>query len=205
MALMIKSFSSEGNKTMRNLIRVIVAATVLFTAIGQAQAGETLATFSKPKFGGDRLDWCLTWAQGCGKPAADAYCVSKGYQKSKIFVKANNIGNFTRTRLISTGAVCDQGFCDGFKKITCSKPAPTTRTFFKPKYHGNRLDWCVNWASGCGKPAADKYCEVKGYSHSIVFVKANNIGQSKPTRLIGTGAVCDQGFCDGFKRIRCQK
>ena len=188
---------------MRKLIQIVLTAAVVFTASSQAQAGETLATFLKPKFGGDRLDWCLNWASGCGKPAADAYCVHKGYQKSKIFVKANNIGSFTQTRLISTGAVCDQGFCDGFKKITCTKPAPVTHTFFKPKYQGNRLDWCVNWASSCGKPAADKFCEFKGFDKAIGFKKANNIGQSKPTRLIGTGAVCDQGFCDGFKRIRC--
>ncbi len=190
---------------MRNFIQIIVAATVLFTAIGQAQAGETLSTFTKPMFGGDRLDWCLNWGVGCGKPAADAYCVKKGFQKSKYYLKASNIGNFARTRLITTGAVCDQGFCDGFKKITCSKPAPTAKMFFKPKFQGNRLDWCVNWATGCGKAAADKFCEYKGFDKATGFTKANNIGQSKPTRLIGTGAVCDQGFCDGFKRIRCTK
>jgi hypothetical protein len=188
---------------MRNLIQVIVAATVLFTAIGQAQAFNSVEVFFKPKFGGDRLDWCLNWGVGCGKPAADAFCINKGFKKSANFSKANNIGNFARTRLISTGAVCDQGFCDGFKKITCTKPAPVAKTFFKPKFQGNRLDWCVNWATGCGKPAADKYCQIKGFNKSINFKKANNIGQSKPTRLIGTGAVCDQGFCDGFKRIRC--
>jgi hypothetical protein len=188
---------------MRNFIQIIVAVTVLFTAIGQAQAGDISQNFFKPKFGGDRLDWCLNWGVGCGKPAADAFCSYKGYTKSTAHIQAKNIGATKRTRLISTGAVCDQGFCDGFKKITCSKPGPTAKLFFKPKFQGKRLDWCSGWANGCGQPAANAFCSYKGFNQALNFKKATNIGLTHPTRVISTGAVCDQGFCDGFKRIKC--
>ena len=77
-------------------------------------------TYHKPKWNGDRLDLCLNWGQGCGKPAADAFCQKKGFAKSTGHTIDHDIGASTRTRLITTGAVCDMNFCDGFKKIKCS-------------------------------------------------------------------------------------
>ena len=153
-----------------------------------------------------RLDLCLNWGTGCGKPAADAWCVSKGYTTSSSHVVANNIGASTPTRLLTTGAVCDQDYCDGFEQVTCFKPgAPSPQqAYVKPKFNGMRLDLCVDWGVGCGLPAAKKYCESKGWAKVKNFVVANNIGASSPTRLMGTGAVCDQDFCDGFKVIVCK-
>lgn len=181
-----------------------VLAVAMFILAGPANAAS--GTFYNPKHGGDRLDWCLNWGVGCGKQAANAYCKKRGYKKATSFQIAPNIGATQRTRLIGTGAVCDQGFCDGFKRITCYKPSPVKKTFYKPKWNGNRLDWCVNWAQGCGKPAANAYCKAKGYFKGATAWKMQpNIGASQPTRLIGTGAVCDQGFCDGFQYVTCKK
>jgi len=44
-----------------------------------------------------------------------------------------------QTRLIATGAVGDQGFCDGFKPITCSKSSPTTVAINSAMWKGDRL------------------------------------------------------------------
>jgi hypothetical protein len=118
---------------------------------------------------------------------------------------AADIGSQHKTRLMSTGAVCDQSFCDGFKYITCFKSAPTTVVIDKPKWKGDRLDWCLNWSVGCGKDAADAYCKASGYQSAVNFAMAEDIGQKQKTRLITTGAVCDQSFCDGFKFIECNK
>jgi hypothetical protein len=175
-----------------------VAAVIML--IGSASAATQ--TFGNPMQGPNRLDWCYNWGVGCGKQAADAWCVSKGYQNATNFGIANDIGASTPTRLIGTGAVCDQGFCDGFSQITCFKPSTTT--FNNPVYNGNRLDWCVSWGTGCGKAAADKFCQWKGFGAATGFQIANDIGASSPTRVIGTGALCDQGFCDGFNFITCQ-
>jgi hypothetical protein len=111
---------------------------------------------------GDRLDWCQNWSTGCGKAAADAFCQATGYQNATNFEQAPNIGATQKTRLIATGAVCDQDFCDGFKYVTCFKPNPTTVVVNQPKWQGDRLDWCSNWSTGCGKTAADAFCKASG-------------------------------------------
>jgi hypothetical protein len=180
---------------------LISAVTFIGTAYAETQ------TFAKPKVGAQRLDLCLNWGTGCGKPSADAWCVSKGFTNSAGHVVAHDIGAVTPTRLITTGAVCDQPFCDGFSQVTCFKPsaAPALQqVYVKPKFNGMRLDLCVDWGVGCGLPAAKKYCESKGWTKVKHFVVANNIGASSPTRLIGTSAVCDQPFCDGFNVIICK-
>lgn len=190
-------------------MKTLLAATAsvfisVITLAGTAHAENQ--SFANPKVGSQRLDLCLNWGTGCGKPAADAWCVSKGFSNSAGHVVANNIGASTPTRLITTGAVCDQAYCDGFAQITCSKPdaaPPAQQVYRQPKFNGMRLDLCVDWGVGCGEPAAKKYCQSKGFSKVRRFVVANNIGAATPTRLIGTGAVCDQNFCDGFELIRC--
>jgi hypothetical protein len=175
---------------------VLAAAALIAPALAGTQ------TFVNPTQGPNRLDWCYDWAVGCGQQAADAWCVSKGFQNATAFDIANDIGGSSPTRIISTGAVCDQAFCDGFSYITCF--SATTATFNNPMYNGNRLDWCVNWGVGCGQEAADKYCQSQGYGSAANLQIANDIGAGSPTRLIGTGAVCDQAFCDGFTFITCQ-
>ncbi len=77
------------------------------------------AMYKEPSIGGARLDWCRVWAGECGKPAADAYCQSKGHAISTGFKQASNIGAFEPTKVISSGQVCAQGDCDGFAWIKC--------------------------------------------------------------------------------------
>ena len=170
--------------------------------VGSASAATQ--TFNNPMHGPNRLDWCYNWGVGCGKQAADAWCASQGFTNAASFGIANDIGGTSPTRLMGTGAVCDQGFCDGFSQITCFKPSPTIINYSSPIYNGNRLDWCVNWGTGCGAAAANAFCKWKGHAQAVQFAIAHDIGAASPTRLIGTGAVCDQGFCDGFALIRCQ-
>lgn len=74
-------------------------------------------TFNYPRYRDYNLDWCKDWAKNCGKPAADAYCVFKGYNSSYDFALAADIGN---TRLIGSGAICSDSFCDGFSYIRCN-------------------------------------------------------------------------------------
>lgn len=76
-------------------------------------------TFGNPKIQGTRLDWCFSWAASCGKPAADAYCRSKGFGRAASFQKAENVG--VPTRIISNPAqVCSNPNCDSFTRITCT-------------------------------------------------------------------------------------
>jgi hypothetical protein len=186
-----------------HILKFLTATVLLLVAATAAQATE--ASFGAPKWQGDRLDWCQNWSAGCGKVAADAFCKTVGFENATKFEQAPDIGSTQKTRLIATGAVCDQNFCDGFKYITCTKPNPSTVTVNAPKWKGDRLDWCQNWSTGCGKPAADSFCKATGFETAVAFQQAPDIGSVQRTRLIATGAVCDQGFCDGFKFIECKK
>ena len=188
---------------MRNL-RFCAALVALALSLFSTAAPAEVQTFPSPKVGSQALDLCLSWGTDCGKPAADAWCASIGYASATEYAVANDIGGSTPTRLLSTGAVCDQPFCDGFASISCFKPDPVMKVYAKPKISGSRLDLCVDWGAGCGEPAATQFCQAEGWAMASAFEVAENIGSRTPTRLIGTGAVCDQGFCDGFASITCK-
>ena len=81
-----------------------------------------------------------------------------------------------------------------------------TTKFQSPMFQGNRLDWCRSWAKDCGKGAADAWCKYKGFEAASSKIQiAENIGKSHPTKIISTGQICNQDFCDGFKSIECYK
>lgn len=77
--------------------------------------------FDNPMFGTYRLDWCETWASNCGKPAADAYCRSLGYNQAIQFEIALDIGATIPTAPIgdTSGRICSDASCDGFGAIWC--------------------------------------------------------------------------------------
>jgi len=79
------------------------------------------------------------------------------------------------------------------------------QTFAKPKAGPFMIDWCLQWGALCGKPAADKFCQTKGYVQSNDFVEAVDIGASTPTIVQGTGQVCSDPTCDGFTYLTCVK
>ena len=62
------------------------------------------------------LDFCREYQGACGKPAADAYCVAKGYSEAGRYQISDHVGY---TAVISTGQVCDGPNCDGFTRIVC--------------------------------------------------------------------------------------
>ncbi|MBE9571487.1 MAG: hypothetical protein IMF11_12730 [Proteobacteria bacterium] len=80
-----------------------------------------------------------------------------------------------------------------------------TRTFHYPKYKGYRLDWCLNWGTECGEPAASAWCRSKGYDRAIKWAIDKDIGKTSPTCVFNTGQVCRDEFCDGFLYITCKK
>jgi hypothetical protein len=84
-----------------------------------------------------------------------------------------------------------------------ANPAKAPKIFDKPMYNGKRLAWCQQFDADCGKPAADAFCRTNGFSAASEFSLDPHIGDVAPTRSIGSGAVCDQVPCDGFKLIAC--
>lgn len=187
--------------TRRPTFRLALATLAL--AFASSASAET-ATFPNPKVGAQPLDYCLNWAEGCGKPAADAWCVSVGFTESTDHVVAADVGAVTPTRLISTGAVCDQAGCDAISQVTCFRPDPVQQVYTDPMFNGYRLDYCAQWGTACGEPAATMFCQQNGWTYASEFVIANNIAGSQWTRVIGTGAICDNPGCDGFASVTCR-
>ena len=75
--------------------------------------------YTPPLIGTQRLDWCRVWAAECGKPAADEWCRDNRRWKSAGFEIDPNIGARSSTRVVSSGQICSQPFCDGFRYIRC--------------------------------------------------------------------------------------
>jgi hypothetical protein len=73
-------------------------------------------TFANPMVHGLALDFCQFWGDGCGQPAADAWCLSQGYERALRYeVQVDT----PPTRIIATGQTCDQEFCDRIVAVTC--------------------------------------------------------------------------------------
>lgn len=210
---------------MRGFVCAIGALIVLCFSSGLA--GAETKTFNDPKIGPNRLDWCVNWGTGCGEPAATAWCKSNEYDRSVDSKQAVDIGAATPTKLIATGEVCDQAYCDGFASITCATaelpatPPPVTpdpeeadaptplpqvaetanETFKNPMLAGVRLHWCFSGESGCGKKAAEAWCAQQGFSTAKDFKYVSGV---KPTIQIGTGKTTKKG-AKGFSRVTCVK
>lgn len=192
---------------MRHAIVGLAVLSVFVLGISAAEAASEV--FTKPTYKGDRLAWCKEWGSGCGKGAANAYCAFLGFGDATDFSKAEDIGRQTPTRMIGNNQVCNKAYCDGFKSISCGKkasPKPDKQQAFdKPRWKGYRLDWCVKKDMGCGKDAADVFCKASGYAKASGFALALRVGITDPTKMIGSGAVCNTVICNGFQSIICVK
>ncbi len=211
---------------MRNHVRGIITLLVFCLSSGLAEAENK--TFENPMIGTNRLDWCVNWGTGCGPDAATAWCKSNAYDHSVAVQQAPDIGASAPTKLIATGEVCDQSYCDGFASITCATAdlpaaAPATpeapaadaaapaaapavaetasETFKNPTHEGVRLSWCFDAEAGCGKKAAEAWCAQQGFSGAKDFKYVSAI---KPTIQIGTGKT-NKKASKAFSRVTCVK
>ncbi len=83
-------------------------------------------------------------------------------------------------------------------------PQAEAATFSFPKWNGYGLDWCKTFEHDCGKPAADLWCQKKGYPRSTTFTK--HFRAAFQTMTVGNNAICDprSHHCDSFSSITCQ-
>lgn len=78
-------------------------------------------TFRFPVHQSYRLNYCLEDEQGCGEPAATAWCEASGFARATRWAQEDNIGALYPTVFIGSGSICDKFLCDGFEEITCSQ------------------------------------------------------------------------------------
>jgi hypothetical protein len=71
-----------------------------------------------------------------------------------------------------------------------------------PQIGGYGLDYCREWGTNCGWPAAHAFCQAKGHRDAVTFkwVKDN-----QKTRIINGGQVCDASFCDRISTVTCKE
>ena len=94
--------------------KTIAASIVVLLATGSfAQA--TVRNYFAPEQAGQRLDSCLTGATDCGKPAADAFCRTQGFDIALIFQREAA----AQTIRIGNGASCTGPDCTSFRQIKC--------------------------------------------------------------------------------------
>ncbi|MFH1231670.1 MAG: hypothetical protein V1709_09270, partial [Planctomycetota bacterium] len=70
-----------------------------------------------------------------------------------------------------------------------------------PTVDGYWLDLCYSWGSGCGKPAADAWCQSKGFSDGSSGSPAWTY--KSPTKTIGSGDICTGGGCGAITSLQC--
>jgi hypothetical protein len=93
--------------------------------------------------------------------------------------------------------------CCGF--VPTIGPTPNTPYFYEPTSDGYRIDWCLESATGCGKPAAILWCRSQRFTEVVDFTQDPNVGEREiKTKMLGNGEICDDQVCDSFKSITCK-
>jgi hypothetical protein len=81
-----------------------------------------------------------------------------------------------------------------------SKAATVKRIYWHPMRAGERLDYCNEDKSCCGKVIADSYCHALGYHHANRFRFEPNLGL---THFLDGKNQCKGWKCSGFSWIEC--
>jgi len=167
------------------------------SAAGWPQLCAEAVRYNYPSVNGYRLDWCLTFAHNCGQPAADAFCAQHGGRAAigfgmqpQVSVETMNLQN----------AICDPKVnrCDSFTYIDCP-----VHIFPDPIWNGMKLDWCLEFESECGQPAAQEFCSKSGFANLQGYAKLPRISSS--SMCIGDNAICQASVhtCDSFSYVSC--
>jgi hypothetical protein len=180
----------------KHLYRSLIITVTLFSLANTAQANTI--TINNPKIQNYALDFCEVWGARCGLPAATAYCKSKGYVSAVSFkVKKNT----PPTKVIKGGGICVEGYCDRISQVKCKLPAPKKKVYWHPKVGNYALDFCREWGTNCGTPAATAFCKSKGHKYALSFKVKHN---SPTTKVIHGGGLCVEPYCDRIDQVVCK-
>lgn len=163
---MTKSIVQSRHNPLKYIAALCFSISTLFIA-GNAHAllvieGGGSRVFANPRVGGLPLDWCLNFGTGCGAPAANAYCQSKGYNGAVNYAQRPYV-SFTRT--VGTGQTCRNN-CDSFRWIRCG--SNQQRVYFGGGYYDN-IYYTPGWYGpswpGWGRHHHSRYPEWRGGHH----------------------------------------
>lgn len=60
-------------------------------------------------------------------------------------------------------------------------PGALAMRISNPQFKYNNLDWCMDFGSNCGAPAADYYCKLLGYTGASSFSGPLRLSMGKCT------------------------
>jgi hypothetical protein len=64
-----------------------------------------------------------------------------------------------------------------------------------------RVDWCLNWGNNCGKPAAEAFCQARGFRQALSFQSQRMGG---PTWVAGDRKICLHPVCTALVNVTCE-
>jgi hypothetical protein len=188
-----------------------VAFGMLCALISIAHAKTTAAVYSHdfwlPQYHQQRLSYCLSDKQICGKTVADRYCQNLGYERSQRATIDHNIG---MASYLDKKGCCQGWHCAGFKLIRCdaqAKHRPKRNYYYRykkfvlPRFQHYRIDWCYQNGKHCGKRAAESFCRHMGYEAAKHYQPEAHLGA---TQALGNQKLCF-GDCTGFSNIICYR
>jgi len=73
------------------------------------------------------------------------------------------------------------------------------RAYDHPRVTGYAVDNCLYFGETCGKPAADAFCDRRGYRESESY----RVAPARPTMVLGEDRTCDADFCVGLRDVVC--
>ena len=71
--------------------------------------------------------------------------------------------------------------------------------FEYPLVHGANVDWCAQWAQGCGWPGAHQFCRMRGFAHATGYATF----QPGRTYVVGSDQFCNGSVCKAFRYVAC--
>jgi len=74
-----------------------------------------------------------------------------------------------------------------------------TRAYDHPKVNEYAVDNCLYFGKVCGKPAADAFCDRKGYREATRYSTA----PARPTMVLGEDKLCDEDYCVALIDVVC--
>ena len=124
---------------------------------------------------------------------------------------ANAVYGGAGSHVDSFGFVCDDGFGPAVQSAQPSPPPEVVAqpcqfcdqdVIHNPTVNNTAVDVCLNWGKGCGKPAADAFCQSQGFNYSTAHTVQQN---APPTYVMGDNTVCNETFCTRFTSITCNR
>ena len=82
---------------------------------------------------------------------------------------------------------------------------PSRPVFVNPMQGKQRLAYCYAPEEGCGRKAAEAWCQGKGYKGAQKWeVEPKEQGKARSARYIGSDAACKARQCDTFSSVTCR-